>query len=239
MDTVTGGTLIYSSYSEWLNSPYSNPQTGMFRTCQDCHMPAADAHYSVFPERGGITRDWMGFHSHRMLGASDELFLKNAVTVKSDAVRQDNLLQVNVNITNDKAGHDIPTDSPTRQVILVVEVFDAAGKPLSLKRGPVNPSWAGNYAGRAGKTFAQVLQDKLTSEMPTAAFWRQTNIAEDTRLAPLATDSTHYTFELAAGQPAQVQVRLIYRRALQSLAQLKGWTDPDIVMAEQVIRVDH
>ena len=32
-----GGVLVYSSYSEWLDSPYSDKETG--KTCQDCHMP--------------------------------------------------------------------------------------------------------------------------------------------------------------------------------------------------------
>lgn len=235
MDTVSGGTLIYSSYSEWLNSVYSNSQTG--KSCQDCHMPAASAHYTVPPASGGITRDWFAFHSHRMLGASDEQFMKTAVTVKSDAARENNSLHVNVNITNSSAGHDIPTDSPIRQMILVVEAFDANGKRLSLEQGPLNPAWAGDYAGQAGKTFQQVLQDQLSGEMPTAAFWRQTTVAQDTRLAPLATDSTQYTFELTDRQAAQVKVRLIYRRAMQSLAQQKGWNDADILLAQEVIQV--
>ena len=47
--TMTGGVLIYSSYSEWLNSPYSDPETGL--TCQDCHMPESSENWFVYPER--------------------------------------------------------------------------------------------------------------------------------------------------------------------------------------------
>ncbi len=54
---VSGGTLIYNSYGEWLDSPYSNPQTG--KTCQDCHMPVLDTKVSVFPEKGGLERDYV------------------------------------------------------------------------------------------------------------------------------------------------------------------------------------
>ena len=36
---VNDTTVIYNSYGEWLDSPYSNPDTGA--TCQNCHMPAA------------------------------------------------------------------------------------------------------------------------------------------------------------------------------------------------------
>ena len=50
---VTGGTLIYNSYGEWLDSPYSDPKTG--KTCQECHMPVVEEKYFVFPDAGGLT----------------------------------------------------------------------------------------------------------------------------------------------------------------------------------------
>ncbi len=36
---VNDTTVIYNSYGEWLESPYSDPESG--QTCQDCHMPTA------------------------------------------------------------------------------------------------------------------------------------------------------------------------------------------------------
>ena len=36
---VNDETVIYNSYGEWLESPYSDPDTG--QTCQNCHMPEA------------------------------------------------------------------------------------------------------------------------------------------------------------------------------------------------------
>lgn len=234
-DTVTGGTVVYSSYAEWLSSPYSNPKTG--KTCQDCHMPKAKENFTVFPERAGIARDYFDFHNHQMPGIDDEQFLKNAVTMKSTAGLENNLIRVQVKVTNDKTGHNVPTDAVIRQMILVVQAFDGNGNALPLKQGPVNPDWAGNFAKTAGKTFSKVLEDKATGEFPTAAFWRPTNIMEDTRLAPMATDSTQYAFESPDGHAAKVRVRLVYRRAIQSLSEQKGWNDPDIVMAEETIQV--
>jgi len=232
---VTGGTVIYNSYGEWLNSPYSDPVNG--KTCQDCHMPVSPAKYFVFPERGGMERDYVALHDHTMPGASDEKLLQNSVTMTTTAQHQDGRLRVEVSITNDKTGHHIPTDVPIRSMILVVEALDAAGKPLSLVQGPVNPTWAGNYAGKPGKTFARVLRDEWTGEAPTAAYWRPVTEVEDTRLPALATDVTRYTFDLPAGRAAQVQVRLFFRRAFQALAQQKGWTDPDILMEEATLAV--
>jgi hypothetical protein len=233
--TVTGGTLIYSSYSEWLDSPYSDPETG--RTCQDCHMPVSSANWFVLPERGGLTRDYTELHNHTMPGASDENLLQNSVTMESSAERSGEQVQVQVSITNDQVGHHIPTDAPIRSMILVVEARDAAGNLLALEEGPVNPDFSGDYGGLPGKTFAKVLRDEWTGETPTASFWRPTTIVEDTRLAALATDTTRYTFDAPAGEEVTVNVRLIFRRSFYELQQQKGWNDPDILMEHETLQV--
>jgi hypothetical protein len=232
---VTGGTVIYNSYGEWLNSPYSDPQTG--KTCQDCHMPRKDTAYSVFPQRGGVSRDYVDYHDHTMPGASNQSLLQNAVTMTSTAAHDGGRLNVRVSITNDKTGHAVPTDAPMRSAMLVVEALDANGKRLPLKGGPTLPSWTGNYAGQAGKAFARILKDNWTGETPATAFWRSVTEVEDTRLFPFATDTTEYSFDLPDGGAATVNVKLVYRRAFEKLAKQKGWNDPDIIMAETTISV--
>jgi hypothetical protein len=233
---VTGGTLIYNSYGEWLESPYSDPKTG--KTCQDCHMRVLDTKISVFPEKGGIERDYVDLHEHYMPGAADGELLQNSVTMETAAQRSGDMLQVEVKITNDQVGHHIPTDAPMRQMILVVEVVDASGRRLALQQGPVLPEHAGNFADQPGKVFAKTLRDEWTGETPTAAYWRPVSIVEDTRLAALAADTTSYTFALPQGQAAKVHVKLIFRRNFQKLAEQKGWSDPDIVMEETTIQVE-
>jgi hypothetical protein len=233
--TVAGGTVVYNSYGEWLNSPYSDPKTG--KTCQQCHMPVLDTKVSVFPEKGGLQRDYAPLHSHYMPGASDQKLLQNTVTMKTTATRVGSQLQVNVSVTNDQAGHDVPTDMPSRQMILVIEAKDANGKLLTLVKGPLNPAHAGDFGGQPGKTFMKVLKDEWTGEAPTAAYWRPVTLVEDTRLAALATDTTQYMFDLPADQTAQVRVRLVFRRNFQKLMDEKGWTDPDILMEEETIQV--
>jgi hypothetical protein len=234
---VTGGTLIYNSYGEWLNSPYSNPTTG--KTCQDCHMPVEpNTTFTVFPDQGGLNRDYYPFHDHTMTGITDDNLMKNAVTMKTGAAHNGNTLQVQVSVTNDKTGHDVPTDEPIRSVMLVVQALDANGKPLVLSHGTSLPSWTGNYTGQPGKYFAKILKDGWTGETPTAAYWRPVTIVEDTRLTPFATDSSTYSFTLPAGSPASIKISLVYRRAYQQLEQQKGWTDADILMAESTITVE-
>jgi hypothetical protein len=234
--TVSGGTVIYNSYGEWLDSPYSDPKTG--KTCQDCHMPVKDTQISVFTEKGGIPRDYALFHEHKMPGVTDEKFMKDAVSLKNKSERAAGKLKVEVSVTNDNTGHHVPTDAPIRSMMLVVEALDASGKLLTLTEGSVLPKWAGNYAGQAGKGFAKILKDDWTGETPTAAYWRPVTIVEDTRLAAMATDTTHYTFDLADGNTATIKIKLIFRRAFQVLAQQKGWTDPDLIMAEQTIQLE-
>lgn len=201
-------------------------------------MPVKDVNYTVFPEQGGIQRDYVPFHDHTMPGASDEQLLQNSVTLKSQARRAGDKLQVEVKITNDLTGHHVPTDAPMRQMILVVEALDENNQPLKLVSGEVNPAWAGNYAGQPGKTFMKVLRDDWTGETPTAAYWRPVTLVEDTRLPAMATDTQTFTFQLPAGKAAQVRVRVIFRRTFQKLAEEKGFTDPDILMEEASISVE-
>ncbi len=232
---VTGGVLVYNSYGEWLDSPYSDPETG--QTCQDCHMPAMEDGYFVYPEQAGIFRDGSQIHNHQMAGASDPEMLQNSVTLSTTATVQDGWVWVNVNITNDGAGHHVPTDSPLRQMLLVVEAKDKDGKPLSLKYGSELPEWAGDLGGLPGKAFAKVLQDEWTGEMPTGAIWRPVRIVSDTRLPALKTDFSMYMFPVQGDTSVTVEARLIYRRAYQQLAEWKGWTDADIIMAQQTVQL--
>jgi len=228
---MTGGTVIYNSYGEWLDSPYSNPDTG--KTCQNCHMPKKDTQYSVFPDRGGVARDYVTYHDHTMTGPStSQTLMWSAVKLNSTATRDGEQVRVNIEVINDNTGHAVPTDAPMRSVMLVVEANDANGKPLTRLDGPILPAWTGNYSGQSGKGFARILRDDWTGESPTAAFWRKTTVIEDTRLFPFKPDQSNYSFALPSGATGTVKVKLVYRRAFQVLAQQKGWTDPDIIMAE-------
>jgi hypothetical protein len=231
---VVGGVVIYNSFGEWLESPYSDPETG--QTCQDCHMPVTDYDYFAYPERGGL-RPRTPIHSHLMPGAKDEDLLRNSVTMTTTAQLQGDQVHVHVSITNDKTGHHVPTGVPLRHMLLVVQAVDANGNPLSMLEGASLPEWAGDYAGQAGRYYAKVLEDEWTGEAPTGAYWRDIRLVEDTRLAAFATDVSQYAFAAPAEGSTTVKARLIYRRAFQELMEQKGWDDPDITMEEETITV--
>ena len=232
---VAGGVVIYNSFGEWLESPYSDPETG--QTCQDCHMPVADYDYFVYPEQGGL-RPRYPLHNHLMPGAKDEALLQNSVTMTTTARLEGDAVLVGVSITNDKTGHHVPTGVPLRHMILVVQATGADGSSLSLRAGPVLPDWTGDYADQPGRYYAKILEDEWTGESPTGAYWRDIRLVEDTRLAAFETDVSQYTFAAPADGPATVEVRLIFRRAFQQLMEWKGWDDPDIVMEHETIVLD-
>ncbi len=237
------GTTIYNSYGEWLASPYSDSQNG--KTCQDCHMPPVDYEYFVFAEKGGFARNPERIFSHQMPGATDIELLQNTAELGVQAVCENNQLAVTVAVTNTGAGHDIPTDNPLRNMILVVDATDSDGQTLRLKDGPVIPEWGGvgtpeqgYYAGLPGVLYAKILADFYTGEMPSAAYWRQTRIVSDNRIHALATDETTYQFALPDGEcNANVNVRLLLRRAFIDLMDQKAWDSPDMLMEQITLEV--
>ena len=240
-------TLVYNSFGEWLDSPYSNPQTG--KSCQQCHTPAptvldGQQLTNVAPGKGGVERDPLTIHAHTFPGAASLELLKNAVTMKASASRAADKITVDVSITNDKTGHHVPTDSPLRQMILLVEVFDEGGKALAQVAGETLPTWCGvgdpqqgYYAGLPGKTYAKLLMESWTEVFPTGAYWNPTRLVSDNRLAAYATDNSSYSFTSPASGVASVKVRLLFRRAFIDLMVQKGWDVPDILMAEENLLV--
>ncbi|HEX2908150.1 MAG TPA: hypothetical protein VHO69_14870 [Phototrophicaceae bacterium] len=237
------GTTAYNSFGEWLDSPYSDPQTG--KTCQDCHMPIVDYNYFVYPDKGGNYRDNTRLFSHQMPGATDRQLLQNTAEVQVTATREGDHLRVVVSVTNSGAGHHLPTDSPLRNVLLLVTAKDADGKTLALVDGPTIPEWGGvgdpqqgNYAGLPGVLYAKILADFYTGETPTYAYWRQTKLISDNRIPALATDTTEYVFTLSAAGPVTVDTQLLLRRAFQELMTLKNWNTPDMFMEQVTVKVE-
>jgi hypothetical protein len=241
---VFWGTVIYNSYGEWLESPYSDPSSG--KSCQDCHMPMTTETRFVLQEKGGLERPPGGIRSHTMPGAADQELLQNAVKldVKLEMTAHSESKQavVTVTVTNDRTGHHVPTGSPLRHLILLVQATGPDGKPISQLDGPTVPDWCGvgdpaqgYYAGLPGTAYAKVLQDWWTEVAPTGAYWNQTRLLSDNRIAAFAADTSHLTFDAADHGEVTVNVKLLFRRAYISLMKQKGWKVPDILMAQQAL----
>lgn len=231
------GTLVYNSFGEWLASPYAEEGSETFQTCQDCHMPPLGMDHFAALEQGAHRRDPDLIFSHRMPGAADQELLENTAELSIEVSRNDERIFVDASVFNALAGHHIPTDSPLRQIFLVVEAIDTNGEPLPLLDGPTLPDWSGDLSGQAGIYFAKILRRLWTEEEPTGAYWAQTDLIEDTRLAALDTSISSYVFEAPADETVTIQASLIFRRAFYDLMQQKGWDNPDILMERVEISV--
>ncbi len=235
-------TQVYNSFGEWLASPYS--AAGIGKTCQDCHMPHGNATSFARPDQGGTLRDPQTIFSHLMPGASSTELLQNAVTMTVNASRQGDQITVEVTILNDRTGHDVPTDSPLRQVLLLVQAAGPDGGPLVQVDGPRLPDWAGvgnpaqgYYAGLPGKAYARILEELWTGVSPTGAYWNPTRVVSDNRLPALGSDTSTCTFTAPAGGSVTINVSLLYRRAFIQLMDWKGWDMPDIVMDVERVEI--
>ncbi len=241
------GVPVYNSFGEWSASPYSDPLTG--KTCQQCHMPSPSilegkALTNLAPGNGGLEREPAAIHAHSDLGASDDEFLRDAISLRASASKERDHVEVMVTVKNEKAGHHYPTDSPLRHLLLVVEAKDRTGAALDQVGGSKLPLWAGvgdasrgYVAGLPGQAYAKILEESWTGISPTGAYWNSVRVVSDNRLAALASDTTSYTFRQPAAGDAQVTVTLLFRRAYIALMDWKGWDTPDIVLAKEILHV--
>ncbi len=243
-------TIIYNSFGEWLDSPYSDPEQAKnaglssSRSCQDCHMPHLGATYFALQDKGGVLRDPQTIFSHRMPGASDETLLQNAVTLSVDAVRSGDQISVTVTILNDKTGHHVPTDSPLRQMILLVQAEGLDGTRLTQVDGPTVPAWGGvgdpeqgYYAGLPGQGYAKILMELWTEVSPTGAYWNPTRVVSDNRIQAMESDTSSFVFTAPTYGSVSIEVGLFFRRAFIELMDQKGWNDPDILMEQAIVTI--
>jgi hypothetical protein len=208
-------------------------------------MPTGRAAYFALPEQGGLERDPATIASHRTLGIRDQEFMENAVSLDAEAAVEDGKIILDVILINDNTGHKIPTDSPLRNLLLVITALDLEGNPLPLVAGSQLPDWAGidsgqpgHYGGQPGKGFALILRETWTGIEPTAAYWNPVQIVEDTRLAPFEENLSQYHFQMPEEGPATIQVQLIFRRAWIEIAEQKGWGVEDMVLQEIMLEVE-
>jgi hypothetical protein len=278
-----GDMVVYNSYGEWRASSFAkDPADPGYRTCQDCHMSRMDVNdgTSLSSQRQACSANNIEFQNfdHNMMdfGTYEDLrqgtkndiprMVKGAaeieVTFGSEAPGS-NTLDVNVKVTNTKAGHKFPTDSPLRHLILVVEAEDRVNTPLIQAAGDRIPNWAGpgpispttsadtlngfgikDYGGMPGRVFANLLVEEETNLSPGMAYWNETKLVyvdstnernSDTRLAPGKSDSSTYSFAMPDEGDVEITVRLIYRFAFYDLMVWKEWFDrADIVVTEVI-----
>ncbi|MBI1775290.1 MAG: hypothetical protein HYR63_08085 [Proteobacteria bacterium] len=250
------GIPAYSEFKEWQETEL--PARGIH--CQDCHMlNAAKAETVADAGPEIIRRAPEGLSSHRFHDSLSPGFVRRAIDFRLTAGRAttDHAgadVSATVAIANTGAGHHLPTGTPMRHMLLVLEARDAEGRLLQQSAGERVPEWGGTeegpvppLAGLPGKAFAKILQDRLTyfgdrhlDPLFPAPHWRPTFIAWDNRLARGATDVSAYGFALAVPErfPVTVTARLIIRRTFQAWALEQGLPDIEVEIARESIVVE-
>jgi hypothetical protein len=233
------GVPTYQSFNEWNESIY--PSLNI--QCQTCHMAPDGILTNFAPGKGGVERDPLTIPSHSQPGSRDTTILKNSVTLTLSATLEGDFIKVKVVIFNDKTGHHVPSDSPSRNMILLVEAKDDLNNNLEFISGEKVPFWGGkggvaqgNYSGLPGKGFAKILQD-FVGNMPSP-HWRPTYIVSDNRIKAMGSDTSVYIFRKPVNySKIRITSKLIYRRFYKEWMDEKGFEIPDILMKNQSVEL--
>jgi hypothetical protein len=218
-------------------------------------MPAASLPGPI--ASGGPDRPADQRHIHTFVGSTPAT-LAGAIQLTASGQDIGGQLEVQVQVTNQGAGHSFPTGVSVRNAILVVTAT-RLGVPLVQASGPTVPFWAdddvpgqqpGDYAGAPGKGFARILEGRINDTGPVVRpvlFVDAEDVFSASQIPAGQTDATTLTFDFPPGtQPGDVvdvTARLLYRRAFRATAVTKGWTQTpqggpvEIEVASQAFQV--
>jgi hypothetical protein len=182
---------VLTTYAEWQASGY--PARGT--QCQTCHMRAVTGHV-VDPK---VTRSAAStVNVHEMPGGHSVAELNRALQAQVTAERRGDNVDVTVTVVNRGAGHKLPTGSPLRAIVMVVDADNAAGSRQT-----------------ATRTFGRVVVDTAGQELndEAAVFQRAAKTVTDNRLAPGERRVEHFTFAMPTTAPVRALARFYYRYA--------------------------
>ncbi len=183
------GVGVLSTYSEWKDSPYAAEKT----TCQGCHMPSKPGSGPGAEKsktlRAANLHFQMGGHSQDQLSSAARLDASHGVEGKR--------IFLDVDVTNSRAGHKLPTGIPSRKLLLVAELFDREG---SLVRSETR-----EYSRTIVDGEGRSLED-FTDQLMLGA-----GEVADTRISPRETRREQFVFETPAERDfLLLEVSLIY-----------------------------
>lgn len=223
-DGVVFGVPVYTTYSEWLESPARREG----KQCQTCHMAPTGKMSNIAPGKGGIERNPTTLANHRLFVPSKVEMLRGSLHITAEATSSPDFVEVTVRIEADQVGHRVPTGFVDRNLLLVLEAMGPDQKPIPPSQGPTISALAGlEWLGKAGKIYAKRLTD-FDGNSPVP-FWRARPEVEDTRLIPGKVDSIKWRFPRGSNR---FRLRLIYRRFWPETAKEKSWPEDDIIVSD-------
>jgi hypothetical protein len=182
------GFPVLATYSEWKNSGYGKSDSG----CQGCHMYRVEG--DVVDPR--ITRSaTLTLNLHEIPGGHSIQQLNKAIKAELTSSREGGELRVVVKLSNRGAGHDVPTGSALRQLILDLEADSLDGHHFSEQR-----VYRRTVADRSG---AVLNREDLV-------FIKGARVVTDTRLAPNETKTEVFSFPIPRGTQTRVKASFYY-----------------------------
>ena len=134
--------------------------------------------------------------------------------------------RIETTIVPQDVGHRVPTGFVDRHLVLRGQAWDAQGNPVAHADGPTLPASARPWQGQAGFLYAKRLVGAdRRSPIP---FWLPVAEAIDTRLFPGRIDRQSFVFPATA---KRAEVQLWHRRFWQEVADERGWTDHETLVA--------
>jgi hypothetical protein len=182
------GLDVLSTYNEWQSSPY--PARSV--TCQNCHMRNTSGKV-VDPKVKRVASSSVNLHE--MPGGHSITELNRALQAVIASERHGNTVDVTVQVSNRGAGHRLPTGSPLRSIVMVVQVDGGTGKPQT-----------------ASRTYGRVVVDENNQEATDeATVWlRGTRVVRDDRLAPTERRVEKFSFQMPANTPVRAVAKFYY-----------------------------
>jgi Cytochrome c554 and c-prime len=182
------GLHVLTTYSEWKAASYA--KSG--EDCQTCHMYSVKGEV-VDPRVEKSTSTTINLHE--IPGSHSIQQLNKAIKAAISAKRVGEQVQVVVKVTNQGAGHYVPTGSPLRQMILNLKAESYAGQKYNAER-----------------VYRRTVADKngavLNSE--PQVFIKGAKVVSDTRLAPNQTKIEKFSFPMRRGSLIRVVASFSY-----------------------------
>lgn len=209
--TNAKGIKVLATYSEWKAGPYA--AEGI--QCQNCHMPLVEG-ANTNKEIKKSERKKINLHAI-VAGHSVEQ-LKKALQLKiRKANKQDDLVEVIVEVTNSGSGHMIPTGIPTRKLILWVELASTSDTYSQKKE------YERIMLDEEGKIIANINE----------IFDNSAKVSLDTRIKPRETRVERFVFTAPEGRRVRILARVEYQYKFNVLNPM----EMRVKMAEDIKRL--
>jgi len=204
------GFLLFSTYTEWKNSPYAIEGLG----CQQCHMPQDLLRSPVdkpYQSRLLLT-------AHGFQGGHSVEQLQRALDLVLFPVKATDPLEVRVDLTNKEAGHYLPTGVPNRWLRLQVDLLDGQG----------------NLVARGERIYERVVGDEQGNRLVNIAemFQKATQTLSDNRIPPRGTIHEKLVFsDIPLDRIKAVRARVYYE--MGNLPEIRKGIVAKVLLASQ------